>query len=136
MGKLFHEGLERMKEKHKIIREVRGKGLMIGVEMKFEVKDILFDGIANNLLLLYSGKNILRLLPPLVISESDITKALETLDVILGKEEKEEMSRDRIDESIIEILKKDSRESFVVIGQKLGLSESAVRRRVKNLTDG
>ena len=61
---------------------------MIGVEMKFEVKDILFDGIANSLLLLYSGKNILRLLPPLVISESDITKTLETLDVILGKEEK------------------------------------------------
>ena len=88
MGKLFREGLERLKEKHKIIREVRGKGLMIGVEMKFEVKDILFDGISNNLLLLYSGKNILRLLPPLVISESDITKALETLDVILGKEEK------------------------------------------------
>lgn len=88
MGKIFREGLERLKEKHKIIREIRGKGLMIGVEMKFEVKDILFDGIANNLLLLYSGKNILRLLPPLVISESDITKALETLDVILGKEEK------------------------------------------------
>ncbi len=88
MGKLFREGLERLKEKHKIIREVRGKGLMIGVEIKFEVKDILFDGITNSLLLLYSGKNILRLLPPLVISESDITKALETLDVILGKEEK------------------------------------------------
>jgi acetylornithine/LysW-gamma-L-lysine aminotransferase len=86
-GKIFREGLERLKEKHKVIREVRGKGLMIGVEMKFEVKDILFDGIANNLLLLYSGKNILRLLPPLVISESEINKALETLDVILTKEE-------------------------------------------------
>ncbi len=46
------------------------------------------------------------------------------------------MSKDKTDDSIIEILKKDSRESFVVIGQKLGLSESAVRRRVKNLTDG
>jgi acetylornithine/LysW-gamma-L-lysine aminotransferase len=86
-GKLFRDGLERLKEKHRIIREVRGKGSMIGVEMKFEVKDILFDGIANNLLLLYSGKNILRLLPPLVISESDINKALETLDMIITKEE-------------------------------------------------
>lgn len=86
-GKIFRDGLERLKEKHRIIREVRGKGLMIGVEMKFEVKDILFDGIANNLLLLYSGKNILRLLPPLVISESDINKALETLDMIITKEE-------------------------------------------------
>ena len=87
-GKIFKDGLERLKEKHKIIREVRGKGLMIGVEMKFEVKDMLFDGIANNLLLLYSGKNILRLLPPLVISEYDINKTLETLDMIITKEEK------------------------------------------------
>jgi LysW-gamma-L-lysine/LysW-L-ornithine aminotransferase len=88
MGMVFREGLERLKEKHRIIREIRGKGLMIGVEMKFEVKDILFDAIENNLLLLYSGKNILRLLPPLVISESDIGKTLETLDLILTKEEK------------------------------------------------
>ncbi|MDE1863100.1 MAG: aspartate aminotransferase family protein [Thaumarchaeota archaeon] len=87
MGRLFIEGLIRLKERHKIIREVRGKGLMIGVEMKFEVRDILFDGIANNLLLLYSGKNILRLLPPLVISEFDINKSLETLDMIMTKEE-------------------------------------------------
>ena len=46
------------------------------------------------------------------------------------------MSTDKIDDTIIEILKKASRESFVEIGQKLGLSESAVRRRVKNLVDG
>ena len=87
MGKKFHEGLEALKEKHKIIREVRGKGLMIGVELKFEVKDILMDGIKDGILLLYSGRNILRLLPPLVISEDDITKVLETLDSLLSKEE-------------------------------------------------
>lgn len=46
------------------------------------------------------------------------------------------MSRDKTDETIIEMLKKDSRQSFVEIGTKLGLSESAVRRRVKNLLDG
>lgn len=46
------------------------------------------------------------------------------------------MSRDKTDETIIEMLKKDSRQSFVEIGEKLGLSESAVRRRVKNLLDG
>ena len=88
MGKLFIEGLEQLKEKHKIIREVRGKGLMIGVELKFEVKDILMDGIKNGILLLYSGRNIIRLLPPLVISEDDIAKVLETLDGLLSAEEK------------------------------------------------
>ena len=46
------------------------------------------------------------------------------------------MYKDKIDDEIIKILKEDSRESFVDIGKKLKLSESAVRRRVKNLTDG
>ena len=88
MGKLFREGLNALKEKHTIIREIRGKGLMIGVELKFEVRDILMEGIENGLLLLYSGRNILRLLPPLVISESDIKKSLEILDQLLTNEEK------------------------------------------------
>ena len=45
------------------------------------------------------------------------------------------MYRDKTDERIIEFLRNDSRESFVDIGKKLKLSESAVRRRVKNLVD-
>jgi acetylornithine/LysW-gamma-L-lysine aminotransferase len=88
MGKKFRDGLELLKEKHKIIREIRGKGLMIGIELKFDVKDILMEGIEKGVLLLYSGRNIIRLLPPLVISEDDITKVLETLDVLFTAEEK------------------------------------------------
>jgi len=87
MGQKFRQGLEELKSKHKIIREVRGKGLMIGVELKFEVKDILMEGIKNGLLLLYSGRNILRFLPPLVISEEDVTKTLKILDELLTNEE-------------------------------------------------
>jgi len=87
MGKKFLQGLIQLKEKHKIIREIRGKGLMIGVELKFDVKDILMDGIKNGVLILYSGRNILRFLPPLVITEKDITKVLETLDMLLTREE-------------------------------------------------
>ncbi|MDH3277603.1 MAG: aspartate aminotransferase family protein [Nitrosopumilus sp.] len=87
MGKIFREGLEKLKEKHPIIREVRGKGLMIGVEMKFEVRDILMNLIKEGVLMLYSGRNILRILPPLVISEEDIAKVLQSLDSVLVKEE-------------------------------------------------
>ena len=43
------------------------------------------------------------------------------------------MYKDKVDEKIIGYLKENSRESFVDIGKKLKLSESAVRRRVKNL---
>ena len=45
------------------------------------------------------------------------------------------MFKDKVDEKIIGYLKENSRESFVDIGKKLKLSESAVRRRVKNLID-
>ncbi len=88
MGKIFREGLEKLKEKHAIIREIRGKGLMIGVELKFEVRDILMNLIKEGVLMLYSGRNILRILPPLVITEEDITKVLQTLDSVLTEEEK------------------------------------------------
>jgi len=87
IGEKFLQGLEELKSKHPIIREVRGKGLMIGVELKFEVKDILMEGIKNGLLLLYSGRNILRFLPPLVISEEDTVKTLQILDKLLTNEE-------------------------------------------------
>ena len=86
MGKIFREGLENLK-KTPIIREIRGKGLMIGIELKFEVKDILMGLIREGVLMLYSGRNILRILPPLVISEEDITKVLHALDLILTEEE-------------------------------------------------
>ena len=82
------EGLEKLKEKHTMIREIRGKGLMIGIEMKFEVKDILMGLIEEGVLMLYSGRNILRILPPLVIKEEDVTKVLHALDVVIDKEEK------------------------------------------------
>ncbi|MEO9320057.1 MAG: acetylornithine/succinylornithine family transaminase [Nitrososphaera sp.] len=85
MGVLFREGLERLKEKHRIIREVRGKGMMIGVELRFEVKDVLFDGIRQGLLMLYSGRNIIRLLPPLVMDEALVSRAVDIIDSILRK---------------------------------------------------
>ena len=45
------------------------------------------------------------------------------------------MVKDKIDDKIIEFLRDDARKSFVEIGKKLKLSESAIRRRVKNLVD-
>jgi [amino-group carrier protein]-gamma-(L-lysyl/L-ornithyl)-L-glutamate aminotransferase len=88
MGLHFKDGLNRLKEKHRIIRQVRGIGMMLGVELRFDVKDILFDGIRRGLLVLYSGRNILRLLPPLVMDEMTVSRVIDILDVILADEEK------------------------------------------------
>ncbi|MGI0038807.1 MAG: aspartate aminotransferase family protein [Nitrososphaera sp.] len=86
-GKYFKEKLMGLKEKHKIIREVRGLGMMLGVELRFEVKDVLFDGISHGLLMLYSGRNIIRLLPPLVMDEATVSRAVEIMDAVLTREE-------------------------------------------------
>lgn len=80
--------LERLREKRRIIREVRGRGLMVGVELRFEVRDVLLESIKRGLLLLYSGRNILRLLPPLVLTRDDAGAVVDTLDDVLGAEEK------------------------------------------------
>ncbi|MDQ3872328.1 MAG: acetylornithine/succinylornithine family transaminase [Thermoproteota archaeon] len=88
MGAYFKEGLEQLKDKHRIIRQVRGIGMMLGVELRFDVKDVLFDGIRKGLLLLYSGRNIIRLLPPLVMDETTISRAIDIIDILLTSEEK------------------------------------------------
>jgi LysW-gamma-L-lysine/LysW-L-ornithine aminotransferase len=88
MGRIFKSGLLEIKEKYKIVREVRGLGMMLGIEMRFDVKDILLDGIKNGILLLYSGRNILRLLPPIVMKEEEVNKSLELIDKLIYSEEK------------------------------------------------
>lgn len=87
IGNLFKNGLLELQKKHKIIREVRGLGLMLAVELRFDVRDVLMDGIKEGLLMLYSGRNIIRLLPPLVLDEVKVLKTLEIMDNILSKEE-------------------------------------------------
>ena len=87
MGRIFREGLEDLKKRHSMIREIRGKGLMIGVEIKFEIRGILMALMEQGVLMLYSGRNILRILPPLVISGEDVAKVLHILDLVLTKEE-------------------------------------------------
>jgi acetylornithine/LysW-gamma-L-lysine aminotransferase len=86
-GHYFKDLLVQLKEKHKIVREVRGLGLMLGLELRFDVRNILMDGISNGILMLYSGRNIIRLLPPLLIDRELVSKFVATLDKLLSLEE-------------------------------------------------
>ncbi len=87
VGNIFKNGLFKLKENHRIVRDVRGLGLMLALELRFDIKDILFDGIKEGLLMLYSGRNIIRLLPPLVLDEVKVAKTLSIMDKLLTKEE-------------------------------------------------
>ncbi|MGZ5489596.1 MAG: aspartate aminotransferase family protein [Nitrososphaeraceae archaeon] len=87
VGNIFKNGLFQLKENHRIVRDVRGLGLMLALELRFDIKDILFDGIKEGLLMLYSGRNIIRLLPPLVLDDVKVAKTLSIMDKLLTKEE-------------------------------------------------
>ena len=88
VGTYFKDGLLALKEKHKVVREVRGMGMMLALELRFDVRNLLLDGLRRGLLMLYSGKNILRLLPPLVMDKETISATLEIMDDLLLAEEK------------------------------------------------
>jgi acetylornithine/LysW-gamma-L-lysine aminotransferase len=62
-------------------------GMMLALESRFDVRDILMDGIKNGLLMLYSGRTIIRLLPPLVMNKEQVSRAVEIMDDILSEEE-------------------------------------------------
>ncbi len=75
--------LETIRENSKAVKEVRALGLMIGVELRFRVKDYVLKSLEKGLLVLTSGLTILRLLPPLVIEKEQIDKTAEILAEVL-----------------------------------------------------
>ena len=87
LGDYFMTGLGELQNKHKMIREVRGMGMMIGVEFRFDVLNILRGLIRKNIIALDAGRNIVRFLPPLVITEEQIDTVIESLDQVISEEE-------------------------------------------------
>jgi acetylornithine/LysW-gamma-L-lysine aminotransferase len=66
-----------------LIREVRGLGLMVGIETRTKVAPHLKALMARGVLALNAGMTVIRLLPPLVISESQLDRVVEALDEVL-----------------------------------------------------
>jgi LysW-gamma-L-lysine/LysW-L-ornithine aminotransferase len=91
-GKYLKSQLEGLQAKHKIIKEVRGLGLMLGMELRFDVHNVILKALAKGVLVLDAGRTVVRLLPPLVIEKAQIDKAVAVLDTVLGEEENERAS--------------------------------------------
>ncbi len=66
-----------------LIKEVRGRGLMVAVEMTTEVGGFIQQGYEHGLLLVNAGSNVLRLVPPLIASKNDVDRLIERLTTIL-----------------------------------------------------
>ena len=87
MGAYFKTCLEKLQAKHKSVKEVRGLGLMLGIETKFDVLNVLLKAKEKGVLVLDAGRNVVRFLPPFVISTEQIDRVISVLDGVLEEEE-------------------------------------------------
>jgi acetylornithine/LysW-gamma-L-lysine aminotransferase len=78
-----------LRAKHKIVKEVRGLGLMLGMELRYDVLNVILKAAAKGVLVLDAGRTVVRLLPPLVINKEQINRVVSVLDEVLGEEESE-----------------------------------------------
>lgn len=81
MGALLMGRLRELGSPH--IKDVRGLGLMIGVEMDVPVASVVQAGYERGVILLNAGENVLRLLPPLIVTEKEIDRLMEVLGEII-----------------------------------------------------
>jgi acetylornithine/N-succinyldiaminopimelate aminotransferase len=83
-AKIFHDGLlELLKKSTSVFEEVRGKGLMLGLKCNVQNIDVVKEGYSKKLLTVPAADNVIRLLPPLTITEHDIEEALRKLDGVM-----------------------------------------------------
>jgi len=85
VGNYFMKRLNGLKSKYpKRIKQVRGLGLMVGMELKEEGEEIVKKCLEQGILINCVQKRVLRFLPPLIINNNDIDKLVNTLDRILS----------------------------------------------------
>jgi acetylornithine/LysW-gamma-L-lysine aminotransferase len=86
-GEYLMHGLKELGENLKIIRDVRGMGLMVGVELRFDVLNVMMGALRREVLVLDAGRNVVRLLPPLVIDRGQIDTVVGVLGQALEEEQ-------------------------------------------------
>jgi len=84
-GEYFKEKLEELKDSFSFIKEIRGKGLMIGIKLEFPGKDIVVKCREKGLLINCTAEKILRFLPPLIVEKKDIDEAVEILRCVMRR---------------------------------------------------
>jgi acetylornithine/N-succinyldiaminopimelate aminotransferase len=89
VGVYFHERLQGVAAKFKFVREVRGFGLMLGMDLAVPGKQIVLDAMADGLLINCTHDTVLRFLPPYIATEKEVDRAVRILSKALTKARKE-----------------------------------------------
>ena len=85
-SKFFHQELKKIKEKFpKIIKDVRGKGYLIGLQLCHDQTKFIKDLMDNKLLTIKAAENVVRILPPLNVKKKEIIQALKIIKKVCSK---------------------------------------------------
>lgn len=85
VGGYFHVELNELARKHSFVKEVRGFGLMLGVELTVPGKQMVVDAMAEGLLINCTHETVLRFLPPYIITEKEVDQAVKVLAKLFAK---------------------------------------------------
>jgi predicted acetylornithine/succinylornithine family transaminase len=85
VGAYFHEQLKTLATKFQFVREVRGFGLMLGMDLSISGKQIVLDAMADGLLINCTHDTVLRLLPPYIVTEKEVDRGIRILRRALTK---------------------------------------------------
>jgi acetylornithine aminotransferase len=84
MGAYLMEKLEQLKGKYSFIKEIRGRGLIIGAELEIEGGPLVIKAMERGLLMNCTVGNVLRFVPPLIVNRAEIDEAMTILDEVLA----------------------------------------------------
>jgi acetylornithine/succinyldiaminopimelate/putrescine aminotransferase len=88
VGGYFQTALRDLAKKHSFVKEVRGQGLMLGVDLAISGKQIVLDAMADGLLINCTHDTVLRFLPPYIVTEKEVDAAVKTLSKLFAKQKK------------------------------------------------
>ncbi len=84
-GNYFRDQLEKFVDKYSWVKQTKGKGLMLGLELEIEGASIAKEMMEKGILINCTAKTVLRFLPPFIIEEKDIDRTIEALDEIFKR---------------------------------------------------
>jgi acetylornithine/N-succinyldiaminopimelate aminotransferase len=84
MSKFFVDGLEQLKQRFSFVRAIRGKGLILGLELEMDGAKIVETCMQHGLLLNCTAYKVLRFVPPLTVKKSEIGRGLDILETVLA----------------------------------------------------
>jgi acetylornithine/succinyldiaminopimelate/putrescine aminotransferase len=89
VGRYFRRRLEKLRTKHALIREVRGRGLMLAIDLSVPSRPFVLKALDRGVIINSTHDTVLRFLPPLIVEEKHVDSVCDLLDTIFAEADAE-----------------------------------------------